>query len=179
MKLRQFPFDSQQLRMYFRPFVWDRKDVVLVPDEWLSGSWERDVGIDQWDLNNVTLQENPLEVLQKVGEVGRISSTAKRGLIERSVERDFAARWPEVEEPRVCLAFPTGAIADPDDSEPISMVMAKGLDVGEIETARRFIADRVEGLPWKNVLIMGTVHRSHANGQREDGRFLLTKSETR
>src|SRR5690606_33595434 len=115
----------------------------------------------RYDESKRTLfvREDPIEVLETLKAYPGISQSAHRALLERTLESELQREWPDIVDPRVCIAFPNGAIRDESDSEPISMIMAKGLDSRNIPAARDFVASRVEGLPAKNVLIMGTVKR--------------------
>ena len=62
MDLRRFPFDRQALEIYFHPFAYDRNEVRLVPDDRLARTWDKNVGIADWKLESVTMQERPIEI---------------------------------------------------------------------------------------------------------------------
>lgn len=57
MDLRLFPFDRQQLKIYFQTFLYRKDQLVLVPDPNLAGSWDRNTGIDQWRFEDYTQEE--------------------------------------------------------------------------------------------------------------------------
>ena len=62
MDLRRFPFDRQSLEIFFHPFVYQRDEVVLVPDNRLARIWEQNLGIADWSLETVLMQERPVEI---------------------------------------------------------------------------------------------------------------------
>ncbi len=62
MDLRRFPFDRQQLEIFFHPFVYQRDEVVLVPDDRLARTWNQNLGIADWERGQVTMQERPTEI---------------------------------------------------------------------------------------------------------------------
>ena len=62
MDLRRFPFDTQDLEIFFHPFVYQRDEIVLVPDNRLSRAWEHDPGIADWSRESVTVLERPAEI---------------------------------------------------------------------------------------------------------------------
>ncbi len=62
MDLRRFPFDRQKLEVFFHPFLYQRDEVVLVPDDRLARIWEQNLGIADWGLEEVTMRERPIEI---------------------------------------------------------------------------------------------------------------------
>ena len=57
MDLRRFPFDRQQLEIFFHPFLYDRDELVLVPDDRLARTWNQNMGIADWSRESVTMLE--------------------------------------------------------------------------------------------------------------------------
>ncbi len=57
MDLRRYPFDYQQLEIYFHPFIYDRDEVLLVPNERLARTWDENVGIADWSRERVSIAE--------------------------------------------------------------------------------------------------------------------------
>ena len=45
MDLRRFPFDTQQLEIFFHPFLYQRDELVLVPDDRLARTWNQNLGV--------------------------------------------------------------------------------------------------------------------------------------
>jgi hypothetical protein len=62
MDLRRFPFDKQSLEIFFHPIVYHRDELVLVPDDTLSRTWNRNMGIADWARGDVSMQEQPVEI---------------------------------------------------------------------------------------------------------------------
>jgi len=62
MDLRRFPFDKQSLEIFFHPIVYHRDELVLVPDDALSRTWNRNMGIADWTRGDVRMQEQPVEI---------------------------------------------------------------------------------------------------------------------
>jgi len=63
MDLRKFPFDVQELEIFFHPFVYQRDEVVLIPEERLSRTWNQNLGIADWSRELVSMHERPTEVV--------------------------------------------------------------------------------------------------------------------
>jgi hypothetical protein len=57
MDLRRYPFDTQELEIFFHPFVYHRGEVVLVPDDKLARTWDQNMGIADWTRESVTMAE--------------------------------------------------------------------------------------------------------------------------
>lgn len=57
MDLRRFPFDSQELEVFFHPFIYHRDEVILVPDDRLARTWNQNLGIVDWTRESVTMRE--------------------------------------------------------------------------------------------------------------------------
>ncbi len=62
MDLRRFPFDTQLLEVFFHPFLYDRNDVILVPDDRLARTWNQNMGVADWIRKNVTMQERGVDI---------------------------------------------------------------------------------------------------------------------
>ncbi|MDJ0850434.1 MAG: hypothetical protein QNK04_18845 [Myxococcota bacterium] len=62
MNLRRFPFDRQELEIFFHPFVYARDEVVLVADDRLARTWNQNLGIAQWRRESVRMTERPTEI---------------------------------------------------------------------------------------------------------------------
>ena len=63
MDLRRFPFDSQQLEIFFHPFLYGRGELVLVPEGRLARTWNQNLGIADWSRENVTMLERAIEIV--------------------------------------------------------------------------------------------------------------------
>jgi len=68
MNLRLFPFDRQQLEIYFQTFLYGKNQLVLFPDPNLAGSWERKIGIAQWKFEDYKQEERTTMVKILGGE---------------------------------------------------------------------------------------------------------------
>jgi hypothetical protein len=62
MDLRRFPFDTQDLEIFFHPFIYQRDEVVLVPDDRLAGTWNQNMGIADWARDSVSMAERPIQI---------------------------------------------------------------------------------------------------------------------
>lgn len=62
MDLRRFPFDRQSLEVFFHPFIYQRDEVVLVPDDRLASIWDQNLGIADWALEKVAMRERPADI---------------------------------------------------------------------------------------------------------------------
>ena len=62
MDLRRYPFDKQELEIFFHPFVYHRGEVVLVPDDKLARTWDQNMGIADWTRESVTMAERPTKI---------------------------------------------------------------------------------------------------------------------
>ena len=62
MDLRRFPFDIQELEIFFHPFLYQRDELVLVPDDRLARTWNQNLGIADWSREGVTMQERATEI---------------------------------------------------------------------------------------------------------------------
>ncbi|UCE64497.1 MAG: hypothetical protein JSU59_04970, partial [Nitrospirota bacterium] len=62
MELRRFPFDSQELEIFFHPFIYQRDEVILIPDDHLARTWNQNMGIAQWTRGPVLMAERPVEI---------------------------------------------------------------------------------------------------------------------
>jgi hypothetical protein len=122
------------------------------------------------------IQQDPIPVLQTVGDNHRsLLSTASRGWYERTLEKELSHRWPEIQDARACVAFPSGVVEE-KDSEPIAMIMVQGLNASEAAAARDLVASKVKGLPADNVMLVGLVREEPRSEKGNGERLLLTKS---
>ncbi len=62
MDLRKFPFDVQDLEIFFHPFIYQRDEIVLVPDDRLAGTWNQNLGIADWSRESVSMLERPIQI---------------------------------------------------------------------------------------------------------------------
>lgn len=62
MDLRRFPFDKQKLELFFQVFLYNRGQLLLVPDEDLAGSWNQDIGIAQWENEGFHFTERTIDL---------------------------------------------------------------------------------------------------------------------
>ncbi len=62
MDLRRFPFDTQQLEVFFHPFLYERHELVLVPDDRLARTWNQNLGIADWSRQGVTMLERATDI---------------------------------------------------------------------------------------------------------------------
>lgn len=74
MDLRRFPFDRQQLEIFFHPFTYQRDQLVLLPDHELARSWKRNVGIADWSQQGVSVREEPESIAYFDDVKGTISA---------------------------------------------------------------------------------------------------------
>ena len=63
MDLRLYPFDRQSLEIFFHPNVYNRSELVLVPDDRLSRTWDQNMGIAEWEREAVLLSERSVEIV--------------------------------------------------------------------------------------------------------------------
>ncbi len=59
MDLRRFPFDRQSLQIYLAVLHYQRDEIVLVPDEFMSGASAQDEGIAEWNKLGIEIEEVP------------------------------------------------------------------------------------------------------------------------
>ena len=62
MNMRLFPFDKQELEIFFHPFIYQRDEIVLIPDDRLARTWDQNMGIAEWKRNKVFMKEQPVEI---------------------------------------------------------------------------------------------------------------------
>jgi hypothetical protein len=62
MQMRRFPFDRQSLEIFFHPFVYQREELILVPDDHLARTWNKNMGIAEWTRGPVSIAEQPVEI---------------------------------------------------------------------------------------------------------------------
>ena len=103
------------------------------------------------------VKRDPIPVLEAAKRYEVLNLIAQRGLWEREIERKFKEKWPEVEDPRVCVSLPT-YLPDKkkDDSEPIAFILAQGLSKKEVQKVKELVASEVPGLPIRNISVVGT-----------------------
>lgn len=99
---------------------------------------------------------DPIPILEKAQGIRPIEGIARRGLLERRLEKELRRRWPKVEDPRVCLAFPDYIHDKEPDAEPIAFILVRGLSRAAGEEAKQLVAGAVTGLPLKNIAVVGT-----------------------
>jgi hypothetical protein len=114
------------------------------------------------------VKSDPIPILKAAKGVESIASLARRGLYERELEKEFRVRWPEVKDPRVCLAYPDGIRGREADAEPAAFIMAQGLSREDKEQLSQLIAERVPGLPARNIVVMGTSWRPRPSYEEAD-----------
>ena len=62
MDLRRFPFDTQKLEIFFHPFLYQRDEVMLVPDDRLARTWNQNPGIADWSREGVSMEERGIDI---------------------------------------------------------------------------------------------------------------------
>lgn len=62
MDLRRFPFDTQELEIFFHPFIYNRDEVLLIPDDRLARTWNQNLGIADWSRESVSMRERPAQI---------------------------------------------------------------------------------------------------------------------
>ncbi len=62
MDLRRFPFDTQKLEVFFHPFLYERNELALVPDDRLARTWNQNLGLADWSREGVTMLERSTEI---------------------------------------------------------------------------------------------------------------------
>ena len=103
------------------------------------------------------VKNNPVEVLEKARLEKTLNMIAQRGLWEREIEIKFREKWPEVEDPRICISLPSyQKKTGKDEGEAIAFVLAKGITEEEVEKVKELVKSKVPGLPDKNITIVGT-----------------------
>lgn len=83
MSLRRFPFDEQALEVFFHPFVYERDELVLVPNPRLSRTWTQSTGIAEWTRKGVDMAERPVEKIHLDGSQSTVSELVATVRIER------------------------------------------------------------------------------------------------
>lgn len=120
----------------------------------------------------------PIALLEKAQKVRPIDTIARRGLLERRLEKELHRRWPKVEDPRVCLAFPDYIRDKQPDAEPIAFILARGLSKSAAEEAKLLVAETVSGLPLKNIAVVGADWRpGPAYGSGGEGRTRIARRD--
>ena len=69
MDLRLFPFDRQELKVNILPVLYKRNQLILVPDDNLSNTWEHKIGIAQWKSEGYSFAENKIEMKSMSGVI--------------------------------------------------------------------------------------------------------------
>ncbi len=69
MDLRLFPFDRQELQIHVLTLVYGSNQLILVPDDNLSISWEHKIGIAQWKNEGFSYAGNTIEMESMSGEI--------------------------------------------------------------------------------------------------------------
>lgn len=83
MQLRLFPFDRQQLDIFVHPSNYSRDEVVLVPDDRMSRTWEQTEGIAGWTRVGVTTQERLVELANDTGSPRPVSEVVTTVIVKR------------------------------------------------------------------------------------------------
>ena len=83
MDLRRFPFDTQVLEVFFHPFIYQRNEVVLIPDDRLARTWNQNMGLADWSRQDVTMHERPIEIAYFDDSKSEISEFVVEVTIER------------------------------------------------------------------------------------------------
>ena len=73
MDLRRFPFDRQALEIFLHPFVYQRDEVILIPDDRLARTWNQNLGIADWTRDAITMQERPIDITSFDGSRSEVS----------------------------------------------------------------------------------------------------------
>ena len=68
MDLRTFPFDSQRLEVYLHPYNYQNREVALVYDPGMSGTWGQDRGIAEWTKQGINITEKTAEYVRAGGD---------------------------------------------------------------------------------------------------------------
>ena len=83
MRLRRFPFDRQALDVFIHPFVYNRDELVLVPQDRLARTWNQDMGIAEWTRKDLDMSERPVELVHFDGSKTTISEFVVTIHVER------------------------------------------------------------------------------------------------
>ncbi|MBW2159665.1 MAG: hypothetical protein JRH14_06825 [Deltaproteobacteria bacterium] len=67
MNLRRFPFDRQSLELYLVPHWHQAHEVELVHADGMSGTWQQDSGIAEWEKLGLKLEEQAFEYVHRDG----------------------------------------------------------------------------------------------------------------
>jgi len=62
MDLRKYPFDTQDLEIFFHPFIYQRDELILIPDDRLAGTWDQNMGIADWSRESVSMNERSTRI---------------------------------------------------------------------------------------------------------------------
>ena len=73
MQLRRFPFDKQSLEIFIHPFVYDRDELILVPQDRWARTWNQNMGIAEWTRKDLDMIERPVEIVHRDGSNSTIS----------------------------------------------------------------------------------------------------------
>lgn len=73
MDLRLFPFDRQELQIHVLTLVYGSNQLILVPDDDLSITWEHKTGIAQWKNEGFSYAENTIE-MESISGKARLKS---------------------------------------------------------------------------------------------------------
>ena len=72
-ELRTFPFDQQSLEVFIHPFLYNRNELILVPEDRLAHTWNQNMGIAEWTRGEVRMTERPVDVVHFDGSKNTIS----------------------------------------------------------------------------------------------------------
>ncbi len=113
------------------------------------------------------VKSDPIQILQGARQYEVLNLIAQRGLWERQIEKEFRNRWPEVEDPRICVSLPSYIPGEKkDDAEPVAFVLAQGLSRDDVAKVKDLVASRVPNLPEKNIAVVGTNWRPGPSYER-------------
>ena len=101
------------------------------------------------------VKSNVLPILETAQTYRVLAQGARRALLERELEEEFARQCPTVSFPRVCVAFPSGHFGPVEGQEAIAMVMARGLDPSEELVVKQLVADHIPELSPDRVVVIG------------------------
>lgn len=63
MDLRRFPFDQQSLEVFFHAMVYSRDELLLVPSDKLTRTWDQNMGLADWSRIGIETTERPVDLL--------------------------------------------------------------------------------------------------------------------
>ena len=73
MDLRLYPFDAQDMIIYFHPLFYLRDELILVPSDQLSKKWDQNMGIADWERGQDRMLERPIDLIRYDGTIEQVS----------------------------------------------------------------------------------------------------------